>query len=613
MATLAEAFAEREFDPHLAAELFDSAGPGPILEEARFRAWYRTLGDFPADAASWSSYLDARPPENLFDRATLALADVVEGEGDREGAIAILTEAPESIRSSADLRLLDLADDATAARAAHRLARNSPLRLRNHSRSLERAALEEFTPGDWLARAAAWRRLGLGSRGAAEIRNRRFGGDEETARRRELVRCELDAGSTTRALNALPSARRSEAEDHVLRAEAYRRRGWGRFPERAAGSSFATCLAEARRALGSDPATDQAAAVLVLECGTESGELDAALSAWRDLEASGWTNRRRSWLGRRLGVALAKKGGFPDDVRGIATALPQHDRCLRFWQAVATSDQTTLNELASAPVEDLYGRWSAELDPSHERRRYTPPDPVGPAEPPPAVDWLLDHAGPSEAVDEWQWLFRRRQPTRREALAAAELAAATGRANTAIRHLRSGFPGIASVEIADTPPDAARAYLPLRYTEFLLAAADESGLDPWLIAAVARQESTFIAHARSPAGARGVLQLLPSTARLHSRALGLGSSPKLEDPEINLRLGSRELATLVRKYGAIEPALAAYNAGERRVRRWWRKWPDARLFAESVPISETYTYIRRVVFLSEAYRQIHADAWEERP
>ncbi len=146
-----------------------------------------------------------------------------------------------------------------------------------------------------------------------------------------------------------------------------------------------------------------------------------------------------------------------------------------------------------------------------------------------------------------------------------------------------------------------------------MAAASETGIDPWLIAAVARQESTFSAHARSPAGARGVLQLLPSTARLHARALGLGSRPNLEDPAINIRLGARELAWLIRRYGAIEPALAAYNAGDRRVRRWWRQWPEADLFAESIPIPETYTYVRRVVFLSDAYRQIHAEPGDHTP
>lgn len=516
------------------------------------------------------------------------------------------------MRHRADIQLLETADETIAARAARRLALDAPHLLRSHSRTLEKAALADFSNDDWVIRAAAWREAGLGSRGAAELRGKRFRGDEEKVRRKELARCELEAGSSTRTLNALPSRRGSDAEELVLRAEAYRRQGWGRFPDRTSTASFVTCLDEARQADTTDPAIRTQVRVLILECGTEGGKLDQALVAWRELEATGWSHRRRSWLGRRLGVALAREGADPRVVQGLAGSLPQHARCLSFWQSFTGSEADELGELASVSVTDLYGRWASDLAPEVERSPYSAPEPVGAAEPSPSVSWLLDHAGPSEAAEEWQRLFDHRRPTQSEALAAAELAAHSGRANTAIRNLRLGFPKISSTAIAEIPVDAALAYLPLRYSDHLLAAAKETGLDPWIIAAVARQESTFIAHARSPAGARGVLQLLPSTARLHSRALGLGSRPDLENPEINIRLGARELATLIRKYGALEPALAAYNAGEKRVRRWWRRWPDARVFSESVPIPETYSYIRRVVFLSDAYRQIHARAWEEK-
>jgi soluble lytic murein transglycosylase len=133
------------------------------------------------------------------------------------------------------------------------------------------------------------------------------------------------------------------------------------------------------------------------------------------------------------------------------------------------------------------------------------------------------------------------------------------------------------------------------------------GLDPWLVAAVARQESVFVPTARSPAGAVGLLQLVPGTARRHALALGLGPRPELTDPELNLLLGARELAALLDRFGAVEPALAAYNAGEARARRWWRAWPERRRFVEAIPIPETYTYVRRVVHLAEAYRVVYAD------
>jgi len=161
------------------------------------------------------------------------------------------------------------------------------------------------------------------------------------------------------------------------------------------------------------------------------------------------------------------------------------------------------------------------------------------------------------------------------------------------------------------PENAVRAYLPLRWREAVTAAAREAGLDPWLIAGVARQESGFVAHAMSPRGAIGVLQLLPSTARLQSRALGLGSQPDLQDPELNLRLGARELGALMRRFGAIEPALAAYNGGLTRVRGWWKRWPDRQRFTEEIPVPETYNYVRRVAFLSEAYRLAYQEEWRK--
>jgi soluble lytic murein transglycosylase-like protein len=351
-----------------------------------------------------------------------------------------------------------------------------------------------------------------------------------------------------------------------------------------------------------------------LECGTETGDLEPALAAWRDLESSGWRDPRRTWLGRRLGVALARSAVGQETIDGIATALPYHERCLHYWRAASQADSRDLSDLADVWITDTYGRWAREQTSFDSSPTQSPaPGPVGTADPSFAVAWLLANAGPAEASNEWQRQLTHRRGSRPEALAAALLAIDAGRSNTAIRTLRSAFPGINSVDIAQTPSDAALAYLPLRWSQHIVAAASETGIDPWLIAAVARQESTFSAHARSPAGARGVLQLLPSTARLHARKLGLGNQPNLEDPAINIRLGAHELSWLIRRFGALEPALAAYNAGDRRVRVWWRQWPRADLFAESIPIPETYTYVRRVVFLSDAYRQVHAKTWSSTP
>lgn len=609
---LEKAFAVRRSDPAAAATHFAAAGPGATLEEARQIAWFRVLETGAAGSEGWRGFVAAETRPDLAARATVRLAETVAAEGDLDEAVAILLGAPDSVRVSADLALLDLGDAPAASEAAARLARCAPQLLRKHSERLERVVLAGFDSADWIERAAAWRAAGLGSRGAAELRRRRDSGEEERARRKELARCELDGGSSTRALNALPSRRDADHEELMLRAEAYRLQGWGRSPDRSAARSFATCLDEAELALdGGDGDVRDRALVLVLECATEAGRLDRALDAWRRLEASSWDHPRRSWLGRRLGVAMARSATDPEIVTGMASALADQERCLEYWRSSEASDDGALAELASAPIADLYGRWAARG--RTDGTGFALPPPAGAAVPPPAVAWLLANAGPAEASAEWQRIIGQRRPTRPEALAACQQASRAGLANTAIRSLRAAYPGISSVALARVPGDAATAYLPLAHADQLIAAARATGLDPWLIAAVARQESTFVSDARSPAGAVGVLQVLPSTARLHARALGFGGRPDLTDPAVNIHIGARELAALVRRYGAVEPALAAYNAGERRVRRWWRAWPEPRVFTESIPIPETYTYVRRVVFLADAYRQVHADAWKEAP
>ncbi len=612
---LKRAFASRHDDPVAAADLFAEAGSGPSLERARLKAWYDCLRRGGADSARWRSFLDARPPVDLGGPATLALAAALATENDRAGAVSVLVAAPEPFRHRADLELLDVADAATAASAAFRLAREAPQLLRSHSSTLERSILTAFEHKDWMARAAAWRSAGLGSRGAAELRKLQSRGAEEKERRIELARCEIDGGSSTRALDALPARDRSDPVELNLRAEAYRRRAWGLMPDNAASKPFQSCLAEALRSAATAEGPDlNEALTLVLECGTEAGSLGPALTAWRRLEALGWEHSRRTWLGRRLGIALALGGADPGIIAGMASAIPDHQRCLHYWRSVTDPGQEGLADLAAVKIADIYGSWARRRTGAATSLSYSPaPDPVGAADPPFSVKWLADNAGPAEASDEWQRHIALRLPARSEALSVAILAAEAGRANSAIRALLAGFPEIGTFAIADLPADAARAYLPLHWTDHILAAARETGVDPWLIAAVARQESTFNAKALSPAGARGVLQLLPSTARLHARDLGLGSRPDLEDPAVNIRLGAREIAWLIRRFGETEPALAAYNAGERRARRWWKKWPEPEVFTESIPIPETYTYVRRVVFLSEAYREIHADSWSTTP
>jgi soluble lytic murein transglycosylase len=617
LATLSRALDLRSSDPARAAGLCVEAGSGPVLETFRLRLLIESLEASASSPENWHALLAEELPPSLEDRGRLGLASALVRDGRPQAAVEELDRVSERMRPEADERLIEIGDGPWLEPAARRLAVAAPQRLRRASPDLERRVVPMLSTAERIERGVAWRSAGQPRIAVGELRSIRGRGPDEDRRRLELARSELAAGSPTRALSLLPSASRANAAQLVVRADAFRRRGWQRMPDPRARSAFSECLAAADRALASaEPdSEDRVAALgLALECGTESGALDDAVAAWRELGSAGWNGSNRDWLGRRLGVALAQREGGSAALRNLASGLPLHRRCLSFWAAVAEPvDRARLRRLAETPLADLYGSWARQLLGFAEPSRLTLPAEVVPATPPGSVQWLLDRGARLEAVRQWRWIAEARGATRAEAVAASEVAVSLNRQHEAISWLRAGFSGLGTVEMDREPPNAIRAYLPLKWADVLRAAANESGVEPWLIAGVARQESLFGAHARSPRGALGVLQLRPDTARMHARALGFGNDPDLFNPEINIRIGARELARLIRRFGEVEPALAAYNAGETRARRWWRRWPDRRRFTEAIPIPESYNYVRRVLYLAEAYRLVYDETWRRPP
>ncbi len=178
----------------------------------------------------------------------------------------------------------------------------------------------------------------------------------------------------------------------------------------------------------------------------------------------------------------------------------------------------------------------------------------------------------------------------------AELAAELGERHIAIRAARLALP-LGSVRSRLAYPVIA---LPKRLP-----------VEPALVLAVIRQESEFNARARSGAGARGLMQLLPSTARFAARRARLKWSRRRlsRDTAYNIRLGSTYLAYLVNRYeGSYLLAAAAYNAGPGRVTRWIARYghPDRDIdpvdWIESVPFGETRNFLRRVLANVTVYR-----------
>ncbi|WP_168016936.1 transglycosylase SLT domain-containing protein [Halomonas salinarum] len=152
--------------------------------------------------------------------------------------------------------------------------------------------------------------------------------------------------------------------------------------------------------------------------------------------------------------------------------------------------------------------------------------------------------------------------------------------------------------------DALDWRFPEAYRDDFLHWGNQRGVDPYLLMAIARRESAYNPTVVSPAGARGLMQLMPATARQVSQQLGL-DDPGLYGvlkPETNIRLGSRYIKDMIARYrGNRLAATAAYNAGPTRVDRWLKDAPrEFDLFVESIPFHETRQYVQAVM----AYRVI---------
>ena len=133
-------------------------------------------------------------------------------------------------------------------------------------------------------------------------------------------------------------------------------------------------------------------------------------------------------------------------------------------------------------------------------------------------------------------------------------------------------------------------------------------LDPNLVRALILQESYYNPKAKSRVGATGLMQLMPATANDHARKLRIPfATSRLENPEVNVRLGTFHLKMLVNMFNGNEHyAIASYNAGQGNVMKWRRAAPGRPLdeFLESIPFQETRNYVKRVQLLKSSYSRL---------
>jgi soluble lytic murein transglycosylase len=179
----------------------------------------------------------------------------------------------------------------------------------------------------------------------------------------------------------------------------------------------------------------------------------------------------------------------------------------------------------------------------------------------------------------------------------------------AINTMRRAYPQFMAAGGEQMPPDVLRIIFPLDYWPLITKYSKAHDLDPFLMAALMAQESTFTAEIRSSANAIGLMQLIPGTGRRVARQLGIRNfaTSHLTRPETNVRLGMRYFKDLMVRFGGAHYALAGYNAGEARVDRWIAERPPlpADEFVDDIPFPETQNYVKRILGTAEDYRFLY--------
>ena len=157
---------------------------------------------------------------------------------------------------------------------------------------------------------------------------------------------------------------------------------------------------------------------------------------------------------------------------------------------------------------------------------------------------------------------------------------------------------------------------PKGYYKHVSQYANQFGLDEFLVLAVIREESRFNPKTVSWANARGLMQMIPQTGRNVARLIGIRPyyTNKLHDPEVNIKMGCYYLSQLMKRFDNNKVlALAAYNGGPLRVKRWMNKWsseigPDIDIdeFIENIPLSETRRYVQKVIKSYYEYKRLYS-------
>jgi len=158
-----------------------------------------------------------------------------------------------------------------------------------------------------------------------------------------------------------------------------------------------------------------------------------------------------------------------------------------------------------------------------------------------------------------------------------------------------------------------RHFFPLAYKEAVLAYAKYRKVDPFFVNGIIRQESLFDSQALSPAGARGLMQIMPATGKMLYPKTKLKKPFKTDalfDPDLNIRLGVKYVSQLNKRFGKNGMhILISYNAGPHVLKKWLKRFghlSDQDVFIESIPYPETRRYVKHVLRNLGIYKALYS-------
>jgi soluble lytic murein transglycosylase len=628
-----------------AKEFGDPTWTGTLLEDYALLFQAESLqrqGDTAAARPLIAQAVDRKPETGLTASGLVRAASVLNGAGDPAGAVTllrrVLSQYPDypdatRIRYALGEALIGAGDQAEAARVFSALWLQTPASYGDVAERQLKALADAGvtvpvrTPAERAARADRLLSAGLLDRARTEA---------------EAILAEKPGPETReRALRVVMNAsRRAGRDDAALAAAnealsivpAERRPGWlldvGRLRQRRDRDA---AIATLDRLVRDYPKSQDAPDALrlkaeIFEAAGKPAEAEkvwvklmtdypdddeAAHALWR-LGWMSWFRNNDTETTARWGRLHTAKGG--QSIRDATTYWLG-----RAWERRGDRDQA--NRLFGQLVRDVprtyYGLLAAKRAPSGTPGTAAPF--AFPADPLEALQGdtrfaraeALRGVGLRQFADEELDEITRTsvaEPKRLYALSAAYVA--EERYHLALRILRRHFLGVARGAAA-TPREFLEMFYPLGWREALTTAADRALVDPYLVAAVVREESSFHPGARSRVGARGLMQLMPDTGRAvaQSRQIPFPDADVLDQPVVNLELGSTFLAGLMREFGDARLAAAAYNAGPTRVREWWsgRRTDDLEVWVDQIPYNETRAFVKRVMLSWEEYRRVYGD------